>query len=194
MQRAGIDTKQHVFDEAIVEVTEDQKTTKLQSKFSNKAAFVPDAGLIYHFDSIHNMEPKVAVSFQNIGGLDFEGAGNVPMTTNIGVSTESELRGFDFILAADYRDLTNSQNLVSVGSILTTRNLKIGAEMGLNRLFNGHHLLSIRLGRNGPYNSVGWSINLFGFKIDYAKYSQEIGGYAGEIEDKRTSLQVSLIF
>ena len=44
------------------------------------------------------------------------------------------------------------------------------------------------------YNSVGWSLNLFGFKVDFAKYSEEIGGYSGELEDKRTSLQVSLIF
>ncbi|MEE1574549.1 MAG: hypothetical protein V1257_13245, partial [Candidatus Neomarinimicrobiota bacterium] len=116
VQRSGIDMKQHVFDEAIIEVTEENKTTKLQKKFSNKASFAPDVGATYHFDSVHNMEPKVAVSLQNIGGLDFEGAGKVPMTMNLGVSTESELNGFDFILAADYRDLANSQNLVSEGS------------------------------------------------------------------------------
>ena len=194
IQRAGIDTKFHVFDEAIIEIQEESKTTKLEKKFSNKAAVAPDLGAIYHFDSVHNMEPKVAVSLQNIGGLDFEGAGKVPMTMNIGVSTESEVGGFDFIMAADYRDLSNSQNLVSEGNIITTRNLKLGAEMGWNRLFNGHHLFSLRAGRNGPYNSVGWSANLFGFKIDFAKYSQEIGGYGGELEDKRTSIQVSLIF
>ena len=194
VQRAGIDTKMHVFDEAIIEITENKKSTKLRKKFANKAAFAPDAGVTYHFDSVHNMEPKVAVSLQNIGGLDFKGAGKVPMTMNIGVSTETELSGFDIIMAADYRDLTDSQNLVSKGNIITIRNIKLGAEIGWNKLFNGHHFISLRAGRNGPYNSVGWSMNLFGFKIDFAKYSQEIGGYAGELEDKRTSLQVSLIF
>ncbi|MEY8218369.1 MAG: hypothetical protein RPT13_08535, partial [SAR324 cluster bacterium] len=151
-------------------------------------------GVIYHFDSYHNMEPKVAFSLQNIGGLDFEGAGKVPMTMNIGVSTESEFNGFDMILAADYRDLADSQGMVSKGNIMTERNIKIGVEFGWQKLFNGHHLISFRAGRNGPYNSVGWSMNLFGFKVDFAKYSEEIGGYAGELEDKRTSLQVSLIF
>ncbi len=194
VQRSGIDTKLHIFDEAIIEFTEDQKTTKLQKKFVSKAAFAPDAGVIYHFDSYHNMEPKVAFSLQNIGGLDFEGAGKVPMTMNIGVSTESEFNGFDMILAADYRDLADSQEMISKGNIMTERNIKIGVEFGWQKLFNGHHLISIRAGRNGPYNSVGWSMNLFGFKIDFAKYSEEIGGYAGELEDKRTSLQVSLIF
>ena len=194
VQRSGIDTKLHIFDEAIIEFTEDTKTTKLQKKFVSKAAFAPDAGLIYHFDSYHNMEPKVAFSLQNIGGLDFEGAGKVPMTMNIGVSTESEFNGFDMILAADYRDLADSQGMISKGNIMTERNIKIGVEFGWQKLFNGHHLISIRAGRNGPYNSVGWSMNLFGFKVDFAKYSEEVGGYAGELEDKRTSLQVSLIF
>lgn len=194
VQRSGIDTKLHIFDEAIIEFTEDQKTTKLQKKFASKAAFAPDAGVIYHFDSYHNMEPKVAFSLQNIGGLDFEGAGKVPMTMNIGVSTESEFNGFDMILAADYRDLADSQEMISKGNIMTERNIKIGVEFGWQKLFNGHHLISLRAGRNGPYNSVGWSMNLFGFKVDFAKYSEEIGGYAGELEDKRTSLQVSLIF
>lgn len=194
VQRSGIDTKLHIFDEGIIEFTEDQKTTKLQKKFASKAAFAPDAGVIYHFDSYHNMEPKVAFSLQNIGGLDFEGAGKVPMTMNIGVSTESEFNGFDMILAADYRDLADSQEMISKGNIMTERNIKIGVEFGWKKLFNGHHLISLRAGRNGPYNSVGWSMNLFGFKVDFAKYSEEIGGYAGELEDKRTSLQVSLIF
>ena len=194
VQRSGIDTKLHIFDEAIIEFTEDTKTTKLQKKFVSKAAFAPDAGVIYHFDSYHNMEPKVAFSLQNIGGLDFEGAGKVPMTMNIGVSTESEFNGLDMILAADYRDLADSQEMISKGNIMTERNIKIGVEFGWQKLFNGHHLISLRAGRNGPYNSVGWSMNLFGFKVDFAKYSEEIGGYAGELEDKRTSLQVSLIF
>ena len=194
VQRSGIDTKLHIFDEGIIEFTEDKKTTKLRKKFANKAAFAPDVGVTYHFDGVHNMEPKVAISLQNIGGLDFKGAGKVPMTMNIGVSTESELNGFDFILAADYRDLINSQKLVSEGNIITTRNIKLGAEMGWHRLFNGHHFVSLRVGRNGPYNSVGWSLNLFGFKIDFAKYSQEIGGFGGELEDKRTSIQMSTIF
>jgi len=194
VQRSGIDTKLHIFDEGIIEFTENQKTTKLEKKFASKAAYAPDAGVIYHFDSYHNMEPKVAFSLQNIGGLDFKEAGKVPMTMNIGVSTESEFNGFDMILAADYRDLADSQGMISKGNIMTERNIKIGVEFGWQKLFNGHHLISIRAGRNGPYNSGGWSLNLFGFKIDFAKYSEEIGGYAGELEDKRTSFQVSLIF
>jgi len=193
--RNGIDKKLHITDASVIELLEDQKTTKLMKLAeTSETSLAPDFGVIYHFDSYHNMEPKVALSLQNIGGLDFKDAGKVPMTMNIGVSTESEFNGIDMILAADYRDLADSQEMISKGNIMSERNIKIGVEFGWQKLFNGHHLISIRAGRNGPYNSVGWSLNLFGFKIDFAKYSEEIGGYAGELEDKRTSLQVSLIF
>ena len=140
------------------------------------------------------MEPKVAISLNNIGSHDFKDAGKVPMTMDIGISTNSELNGFDIILSADYKDLFDGQQLVSEGNLISDRNVKLGVEFGWNRLFNGHHMLSLRAGRNGPYYSVGWTTNLFGLKIDFAKYSEEIGGYAGELEDKRTSIQFSLIF
>jgi len=193
--RKGIDRKLHIADEEIIELVEDKKTTKLMKLAeTSETSLAPDVGAVYHFDSIENMEPKVALSIQNIGGLDFGDAGKVPMTVNIGVSTESEFNGFDITLSADYRDLVDGQNMVSEGNYLSDRNVKLGVEFGWNRLFNGHHLLSFRAGRNGPYNSVGWSANLFGFKIDFAKYSEEIGGYSGELEDKRTSIQFSLIF
>ena len=40
-----------------------------------------------------------------LGDLDFEKVGKIPMTVNTGIATESELQGFDIILAADYHDL-----------------------------------------------------------------------------------------
>ena len=195
LTRKGIDRKFNVADEEIIELVDENKTTKLMKLLkTSENSLAPDLGITYHFDDIQNLEPKIALSIQNIGGHDFKEAGKVPMTMNIGISTESEINGFDIILSADYRDLADSQKLVSKRNLYSQRNMKIGAELGWNRLFNGHHLLSLRLGRNGPYNTLGWSANLLGFKIDFAKYSQEIGGYAGELEDKRTSIQFSLIF
>ena len=116
------------------------------------------------------------------------------MTINFGVASESELQGFDFILSMDYHDLTNGQKLATGDNTFTERNLKLGLEVGWEKLYNGHHFFSFQAGRNGPYNSVGATLNLFGIKFDAAKYSQEVGGYAGELEDKRTSVQISLLF
>ena len=150
--------------------------------------------MIYHLDGIHNLSPKIAVSVQNIGDLDFEKVGKIPMTVNTGIATESELQGFDIILAADYHDLLDGHKLASEGNTFTERNLKLGLEVGWNRIFNGHHVFAFRLGRNGPYNSQGMTLNVLGVKMDFAKYSQEVGGYAGEQEDKRWSFQLGLVF
>ncbi|HJL87979.1 MAG TPA: hypothetical protein QF623_12675, partial [SAR324 cluster bacterium] len=197
VQRAGVVGDINITDKAIIEASNgnsDKAMEEAQKKGGNKAAFAPDFGMIYHLDGIHNLSPKIALSVQNIGGLDFGKVGKVPMAINTGIATESELQGFDIILAADYHDLLDGHKLVSDGNTLTERNFKLGLEVGWNRLFNGHHLFSFRLGRDGPYNSQGFSLNLFGFKLDLAKYSKEVGGYAGEQEDKRWSFQLGLLF
>ena len=197
VQRAGLNGEIHITDKAIIEASDgntDKALEEAKIQGGNEGAFAPDFGLIYHLDGIHNLSPKLAMSVQNIGGLDFKKVGKVPMTINTGIATESELQGIDIILAADYQDLLNSQELATEGNTLTDRNIKLGMEVGWNRLFNGHHLISFRLGRNGPYSSQGISLNLFGFKLDFARYSQEVGGYSGEQEDKRWSAQLGLLF
>ena len=197
VQRAGFDGEIHITDKAIIEASNgnsDKALEEANNLGGTKAAFAPDFGMIYHMDGIHNLSPKIAVSVQNIGDLDFEKVGKIPMTVNTGIATESELQGFDIILAADYHDLLDGHKLASEGNTFTERNLKLGLEVGWNRIFNGHHVFAFRLGRNGPYNSQGMTLNVFGVKMDFAKYSQEVGGYAGEQEDKRWSFQLGLVF
>ncbi|MEC8843217.1 MAG: hypothetical protein VXX42_04495, partial [SAR324 cluster bacterium] len=197
VQRAGFDGEIHITDKAIIEASNgnsDKALEEANNLGGSKVAFAPDFGMIYHMDGIHNLSPKIAVSVQNIGDLDFEKVGKIPMTVNTGIATESELQGFDIILAADYHDLLDGHKLASEGNTFTERNLKLGLEVGWNRIFNGHHVFAFRLGRNGPYNSQGMTLNVFGVKMDFAKYSQEVGGYAGEQEDKRWSFQLGLVF
>jgi len=197
IQRAGLVSELRMSSEPIVELANgdtSEAVSKAIELGGNKSAIAPDVGIVYHLDGIHNLSPKIAVSVQNIGDLDFGNVGKIPMTINTGIATESELQGIDIIMAADYHDLLDGHKLASEGNTFTERNLKLGLEIGWNRLFNGHHLFAFRLGRNGPYNSQGATLNLFGFKLDIAKYSQEVGGYAGEQEDKRWSFQLGLIF
>ena len=194
IHRTGLDKDLHIFDEAILAAINDSDTSKLKKEYSSTNRFSPDFGAIYHIDSWYNVEPKFALTIMNIGGMDFGKAGKIPMTINVGVATESEFQGIDVITALDYQDLSNAQDLASEGSTFTLRNLKMGVEAGLEKLFNGHHLFSGRFGFNGPYTTFGVSVNLFGFKIDYADWGEEIGQYAGAIEDRRRTLQISFIF
>ena len=73
-------------------------------------------------------------------------------------------------------------------------------ELGWNKMYNGHHFLSFRIGRNGPYNTLGatFNPNVWGLflipNIDVALWSQQIGAFAGDKEDKRISAGATWIF
>ena len=159
---------------------------------SDVTAYAPDAGVIYHYDRYHDFPLKFAAVAQNIGGLDFDKAGEVPMTINVGASTEVEMLGFDVTFAADELDLLGAQDTERDKSYV--QDLKLGVEAGLFKLFNGHHLVSFRFGRNGVYNAFGFSLNVFGLKIDYAQWSEEVGSFAGSQEDQRQAIKITLIF
>ena len=161
-----------------------------RENISQVQLFSPDIGMMYHIDRIPNLYTKLALVVQNIGDMDFEKAGKIPMTVNAGLSTESELAGLDVIFAADYFDLTAQRT--EKQSFL--RSLKIGTEIGWWKLFNGHHFLAVRAGMNGGYPTMGFSVNVFGAKFEAVQWSEETGDIAGDKADKRYAIQGSLIF
>lgn len=190
--RTGVDKTFHVSDPAIVEYLDSDKSDLLMEEFSTVTAISPDAGITFKYEDIHNFPLKFSLVAKNIGGMDFGKAGEIPMTLDSGVAAESELAGFDFIMAADYVDLMNKNTKYRSWR----RNLKLGVEVGWMKIHNGHHILSARAGLNGTYPTYGASVNLpfIGLKIDYVRWSEEIGWKAGDKEDKRQSIQVSLIY
>ena len=200
VNRSGVVDDLHITDEAIIEAIESdgEETDKLEDKYSSVTAYSSDVGIIYHIDSKYNLYPKLAVVAKNIGGMEFDKAGSVPMTIDLGFSTESELQSFDITCAIDYLDLTNANDIAS--DAFTIRNLKMGVEVGWEKMYNGHHFVSFRIGRNGPYDTYGLSLNpawtlLYLIpKIDVVFWSQEIGEFAGDREDKRTTVQLSYMF
>ena len=153
----------------------------IKTSYDNKTAFSADVGMVYHLDSFYTLAPKLGLSY--LGGLDFGGAGKIPGTLNLGASTESEFSGIDIIMAADYVDLLDAQKLKG-------GKFRFGMELGVEKLNNGHHVASFRIGHNG-YLTNGISLNLWKLKIDYAQYSQTI---SSGLEDQRKSLGMSLVF
>jgi len=187
ISRNGIGKEVH-----IVDFLDDDFGDEIQDEFDTKSNFASDVGALYHFDQLYNFAPRLSLVIRNIGGLDFGSSGEIPMTIDMGVATESELLGFDFILAADVVDVTYQATQYKSSK----RNLKIGAEMGMFKRTNGHHALSFRIGRNGTYSTFGFSFNppLLPVKIDYASWSEEVGAVGGEKEDKRQAIQLAINF
>jgi hypothetical protein len=176
----------------IVDFLDDDFSKNIEKEFDAKTLFSPDVGAIYHLDQLYNLQTKVAFVMKNVGGMDFGSSGKIPMTFDMGVSTESELVGFDIIMALDYVDITGKTTRKKSFS----RNLKMGVEVGVFKRTNGHHALSFRVGRNGPYSTMGFTLNppYIPIKIDYANWSEEVGLVGGEIEDKRQSVQLAFNF
>ena len=183
--RNGAETTVTVTEQAIIDAYVSQNTAALENSvktsYDNKTAYSADVGVVYHLESFYTLSPKLALSY--LGELNFGGAGKIPGTLNFGAATESEFSGIDIIMAADYVDLLDAQKL-------TGSKLRLGFELGVEKLNNGHHIASFRIGHNG-YLSSGISLNLWKLKIDYAQYSQTI---SSGLEDKRKSLGFSLVF
>ncbi|MBF0238992.1 MAG: hypothetical protein HQM12_14920 [SAR324 cluster bacterium] len=198
VNRTGMIDTLHITDEAIIAFVDRDETDLLEDKYASTTQVGTDVGMIYHVEDMYNLFPKLAVVIRNIGDMDFEQAGLVPMTVDLGLATESEVQGVDITFAMDYQDLLNANDLAS--GIFTIQNLKIGVEVGLEKMYNGHHFFSFRAGRNGPYNTFGatlnpaWTLLYIVPKIDFALWSQEIGQFGGDVEDQRTSLQISWMF
>lgn len=176
----------------IVDFLDDDFSSELEDDFATETATSPDLGVIYKLDQYYNWDPRFAIVVRNIGGMDFGSTGEIPMTIDLGVATESEFAGFDIILAADFVDVTYQATEYKSYK----RNLKMGVEVGMMKLSNAHHALSFRIGRNGTYNTYGFSINVpfLPMKIDYAKWSEEVGYVAEDLEDERQSIQISFNF
>ena len=176
----------------LVDFLDDQFMTNLTdfNRYTPKAGLTPDVGFIYTIDSLYNLDPKIAFVARNIGGLDFGPNGSIPMSFDTGVSTETEISLFDIILAADLIDITSA----TTAEASMARNVKLGVEIGIFKRSNGHHAISFRLGKNGAYQTMGFTLNpwYIPFKLEVAQWSEEVGSVAGAKEDKRYSMELSI--
>jgi hypothetical protein len=156
---------------------EDYLTEDLRKEGS---AFGVDAGVIYEFDEVAGIVPAVGLSVQNIGDLDFDEAGEIPMTTNLGFAASSDVAVLDSVtVGLDYVDIMNEYTEDSdIG-----KRLRIGAEV---QLFDTMPIaMAIRTGMYQSYFTGGIDFRLGILKLAYTTYAEEIGAYAGQDEDRR---------
>ncbi|GMT42087.1 MAG: hypothetical protein IEMM0002_0498 [bacterium] len=134
-------------------------------------------GAIYTLEK-HRFKPSFGISIRNLGDMGFGEAGLLKQSVNLGVALHSKLGPIPATFAFDWWDLTG--NVGSDSDI--PKRLHLGAEFKL------HRMLEIRTGLNQGYISYGLEANLWIFKISYVNYSEEVGAYAGQEEDKRQVL------
>ncbi len=150
-----------------------------------------DLGVLYEvtqFEKLSKYNPTVGLSLLNIGDLDFGDAGKIPMTVNIGASIRPEFEKFKLplVVGIDYVDLFS--NFEEDSDI--AKRIRLGAELGLvdKTIFS----LLVRAGLYQGYPTLGADLRLFLVTLNYTTYAEEVGAYAGQDEDRRHMVTLSV--
>lgn len=153
--------------------------------------FGADLGFTYQFED-KDWKPRIALVIQNIGDMnfgDYQATATSPVIPNaikqqinLGGAVTRDLWITKATLAADYNDVA--------GSVGTDKDkgkrLHMGAEIKFPKI------LALRAGLNQGYMSYGAGLDFWLLKLDYAYYKEEVGAYAGQREDTRHALELSI--
>lgn len=147
-----------------------------------------DLGGIYQFARNSRCKPAVGLSLLNVGGLNFDEAGEIPMTVNIGLSASPEnIPVFKSLtLGVDYVDLFNGYDQDSD----IAKRLRLGGELQLfDRKLAG---MAVRTGLYQGYPTFGIDARLLIFTASYVTYAEEVGAYAGQDKDRRHLVMLNM--
>ncbi len=157
----------------------------------SKTAFGFDFGMIYRLNEIipkgKLLRPSIGVSVLNIGDLDFEEAGKIPMSVNLGIAINPDVPIINnWVIALDYVDaLKNFEQDED-----NIKRLRVGTEIKLwdNKITD----FSIRTGLYQGYLSAGVDFRFTILRLGFTTYAEEVGAYAGQDEDRRYVLTASI--
>lgn len=144
--------------------------------------FSLDLGLIYRLPFVQAIDTDIAVAFQNFPEMDMGDAVDIDSQTNIGIAVNKDINDFHVIGAFDVRDIT--RNLDNDDDL--AKRIYMGGEVRFPKI------LSLRAGFHQGYPSFGLSTNFKYASLDFASYVEEIGAYAGQRDDRRYALQVTV--
>ena len=146
------------------------------------SAFGINLGAIYQFRKLP-FKPAVGLAIQNVGDMDFGNeVGKVEQVVNFGVAINDFIWKFPTTIAFDYKDIANA-----LGDDKDKgKRIYLGAEIDL------HKMLTIRGGLNQGYISYGAEFRIWVIKLAYARYSEEVGAYAGQKDDERHVFLLSI--
>jgi hypothetical protein len=145
-----------------------------------------DLGIIYPLTH----EITLGASILNIGGIGSKSGVYIPATINFGLGYTKRLDGDAFLnqfrVAVDYVDFSNQQRDDSD----FTKRFRFGLE---GNVFDGwFSTLTLRTGVYQGTLTYGAEFRLSALTIGYAAYTEELGAYVGQNEDKRQMVNVAI--
>ena len=153
----------------------------------NGSAVGFDAGLIYAFWQNSFIRPSLGLSVMDIGDTDFDAAGKVPMTVNLGIAATGDLLVFKSLtVGLDYVDLFNNYEEDDDWG----KRVRVGGELIVtdSSIFSA----ALRAGLYQGYPTGGVEIRFSVVRVTYTTYAEELGAYAGQDMDRRHMLALNI--
>lgn len=157
-----------------------------------------DLGLIYYMDEYWpfdwDVKPTLGVSLLNIGGLDFGSYyASIPQTLNVGFAIHPEFDFLsDWVIAIDLIDISGAYKTSAGLDNDFGKRLRYGAKASL--LDNSFVELTGSLGSYNQALTYGFEARFLLFNLFFSSYSEEVGAYAGQNQDRRYQLSFAMGF
>jgi hypothetical protein len=155
---------------------------RLDDDLKSGSGFSADIGVMYEMGFIPFIDTTAALVVQNVPEMDMGDAEDIDTQVNLGLSIGKSFSAFSFVGALDYKDITGA---IEEDDDIAKR-IHVGAELRFLKVF------AIRAGLNQQYFSAGATLDLWVLRFDFATYSEEIGAYAGQREDRRYVGQITI--
>jgi hypothetical protein len=159
-------------------------TSQLQQNLSDRGTgYGVDLGLLFTMPA-PIVKPSLSVVWKNVGVTSFSfDAGNeapprILDEIDLGAGLEISAGLLSVTPAFDYK-------YVNRADIQNTKKIHLGVEVSLT-------LIDVRVGFNQGYYTAGAGLDLGLFRIDAATYGEELGEYAGQKEDRRYIVQLTM--
>ena len=181
-----------------VDIENDQAFSDAKDGKSFTAAGL-DLGFLYHLPIWEGWDPRMGLSFLNIGGTQsqnlvrgiefgdrpspFEApqAGELPQINTAGFAVSPIAAGIRYTITLDIVDFTQT---VLPGDDRTLRT-RLGFEMGIGPRKDGTALFSLLAGLNAGHFSAGLLSRVWIFEVGFGSYTVELGDDAGDKPDRR---------
>jgi hypothetical protein len=155
---------------------------RLEDDLHSGSGVSADFGVMYELGFVPVFDTTVALVVQNVPEMDMGDARDIDTQANLGLSMGKSFSAFGLVAALDYKDITGS---IEEDDDIAKR-IHVGAELKFLKAF------SVRAGLNQGYLSAGATLDLWVLRFDFATYSEEVGAYGGQREDRRYVGQITI--
>lgn len=146
-----------------------------------------DVGVQYELAPGYHWRPRLGAVVQNLGGMNFGAAGEIPRTVSLGMAVEPPApRSSRLRLAAEYFDIFHAAG--------TDRDHRKRIRLGVEwwPWERRRHALALRAGLYQGAYTAGIDLRVHGVRLGLATYAEEQGAWAGQDRDRRYLLTIGV--